>query len=177
MAREHSVVREGILTGLVGGLVVAVWYVLHDVGQGQLGHTPNVLGQVFIQRDTMPTVQTVSTQAVLDYSLLHFASFFILGIALTWLAHLASRNPTLRMGVWLGLVIAFVFFLGLMFMLYTATDQRFPWLATLVGGALGIGSMTWVLWRRHPHLRGTFDQSPLGSEVKPPPHPPVRSRP
>jgi hypothetical protein len=110
-------------------------------------------------------------QAVIDYSLLHFASFFVLGIGLTWLTHLASRNPTLRMGVWLGLVISFAYFLGFMFMLYTATDQRFPWWSALVGSVLGIGSMAWYLWRRHPHLRGTFQEAPLGSEVRPPPHP------
>ena len=177
MARQHSVVREGILTGLVGALVVAVWYLVHDLVQGQVGYTANVLGQVFVQRDTMPAVQTVMPQAVLDYSLLHFASFFILGIGLTWLTHLSSRNPTLRMGVWLGLVIAFGCFIGILFMLYTATDQRFPWWAALVGSLLGIGSMGWFLWRRHPYLRGTFHEAPLGSEVKPPAHPPARSRP
>jgi hypothetical protein len=28
------------------------------------------------------------------------------------------------------------------------------------------------LWQRHPGLRGTFRDAPLGDEVKPPPHPP-----
>jgi hypothetical protein len=41
---------------------------------------------------------------------------------------------------------------------------------------LGIGSMAWYLWRRHPHLRGTFRDAPLGDEIKPPPHPPGRLR-
>ena len=176
MAREHSVVREGLLTGLVGGLIVAVWYLIYDAGQGQIGHTPNILGQVFVQRDTMPAVRVVSPAAVTDYALLHFASFFILGIVLTWLTHLASRNPSLRMAVWLGLVIAFAYFLGLLVMLYAATDQRLPWPSAVVGSVLGIGSMGLMLWRRHPHLRSTFREAPLGSEIKPPVHPPGGSR-
>jgi uncharacterized membrane protein YfcA len=120
----------------------------------------------------MPAVTTIVPAAVFDYSILHFATFVVLGILLTWLTHLASRNPALRMGVWLGLVIAFCCFLGFLFMLYTATDQRFPWWSSLVGSVLGIGSMAWYLWRRHPRLRGTFQDAPLGDEIKPPPHPP-----
>jgi hypothetical protein len=173
--REHSTVREGLLTGLIGGLVVAVWYLAVDLGRGQLLHTPNVLGQVFVGGDTMPTVHIVP-QAVAQYSLLHFGVFLLLGILLVALAHLATRNPSLRMGVWLGLVIAFLFFLGFLFMLYSATDQRFPWWAALGGSVLGIGSMALFLWRRHPALRGTFDQAPLGDEVKTPLHPTERPR-
>jgi hypothetical protein len=169
--QEHSTLREGLLTGLVGGLVVAVWYLVVDLGSGTPLQTPSLLGQVFVGRDTMPAVQRVVPQAVAQYAVLHFAVFLLLGIALVALAHLATKNPSLRMGVWLGLVVSFLFFLGFMFMLYSATDQRFPWWRALVGSVLGFGSMALLLWRRHPRLRGTFDQAPLGDEVKPPPHP------
>jgi hypothetical protein len=170
MPQQHSVLREGLLTGLLGGLLVLVWYFAVDVGRGQPGYTPNVLGQVFAG-DTTPA-RTIVPQIVAKYTALHFVVFFLLGIGLTWLTHLASRNPALRMGVWLGLVIAFVFFLGFLFMLYTMTHQHFPWWTSLVGSVLGMGSMAWFLWRRHPYLRGTFREVPLGSEVRPPPHPP-----
>lgn len=171
---EHSTLREGLLTGLVGGLVVAVWYLAVDLGSGNLLRTPSVLGQVFVGGDTMPTVQQVVPAAVAQYSLLHFAIFLLVGTALVALAHMATRNPGLRMGVWIGLVVGFLFFLGFLLMLYSATDQRFPWWPALVGSILGFGSMALLLWRRHPRLRGTFDQAPLGDEVKSPPHPPER---
>jgi hypothetical protein len=174
--QHHSTLREGLLTGLIGGVVVAVWYIAYDFGRGQPGHTPNVLGQVFVARDTIPTVRTIMPQAIAEYSVLHIGVFLLLGILLAWLTHMAIRNPALRMGIWLGLVIAFVFFLGLLFMLYSATDQRFPWWSALGGSVLGIGSMGLYLWRRHPALRGTFRVAPLGDEVKPPPHPPGGSR-
>jgi hypothetical protein len=169
-------IPEGILTGLIGAVVVAVWFLVVDLGRGQPLYTLNVLGQVFAGRDTMPTVH-ILPQAVAEYSLLHFALFFMLGIALVGLARLATRNPSLRMGVWLGLVIAFLFFLGFQFMLYSATDQRFPWWPGLGGSVLGIGAMGLYVWRGHPGLRGTFQKAPLGDEVKPPPHPPGSSRP
>jgi hypothetical protein len=167
----HSTLREGLLTGLLGGLVVAVWYAVVDFSRGQPFYTPNVLGQVFAAGDTTPAVHTVAPQAVAEFSLLHFGIFLLLGVLLTALTHMASRHPALRMGVWLGLVIAFVFFLGFLFVLYSVTHQRFPWMTAFAGGVLGIGSMAIRLWRQHPGLRGTFREAPLGDEVRSPPHP------
>jgi uncharacterized membrane protein YgdD (TMEM256/DUF423 family) len=172
MHHTHSTLREGLLTGLLGGLIVAVWYVAMDVGQGHPFYTPNVLGQVFVAGDSTPMVRSIAPQAVMEYTLLHFGVFFLLGIALAALTHMAIRNPALRMGVWLGLVIGFMLFFGFLFVLFSATKERFPWLTTLGGSVLGLGSMGMYLWQRHPALRGTFQEAPLGAEVKPPPHPP-----
>lgn len=173
--RQHSTLREGLLTGLIGGVVVAVWYLVVDLGRGQLLHTPSVLGQVFVGADTTPSL-AVAPQAVAQYSVLHFAVFLLLGIVLVALTHLATRSPSLRMAVWLGLVIAFLFFLGFLFMLYSATGERFPWWSAMGGSVLGIGSMAVFLWRTHPGLRGTFKQAPLGDEVRSPLHPRERPR-
>jgi hypothetical protein len=175
MPQHHSTLREGLLTGLLGGVVVALWYLAVDLGRGQLFYTPNVLGQVFVGRDTTPMTSAL-TPAVGEYWLLHFGLFILLGVALVTVTHLASRNPALRMGVWLGLVISFLLFLGFLFTLYSATNQRFPWWTALGGTFLGMVSMALYLWRRHPGLRGTFHQAPLGDEVRTPPHPPEGAR-
>ena len=172
----HSTLREGLLTGLLGGLIVALWYAAVDLGRGQPFYTPNVLGQVFVAGDTTPMVRTIAPQAVAEYSLLHFGFFCLLGIVLAALTHMAIRNPALRMGVWLGFVIAFVFFVGFLFVLSSLTRERFPWMTALGGGVLGLGSMGAYLWQRHPALRGSFREAPLGAEGKSPPHPPSPPR-
>jgi hypothetical protein len=174
-AQKHSTLREGLFIGLIGGLVVAIWYLAVDLGRGNLLYTPSVLGQVF-GGDTMPVAQ-VQSQAVVQYSLLHFAVFLLLGVVLVALAHMATRTPSLRMGVWFGLVVSFLFFLGFLYTLYSVTDQRFPWWPALGGSVLGIGTMGLLLWRRHPGLRGTFDRAPLGDEVRAPHHPADSTRP
>jgi hypothetical protein len=71
-------------------------------------------------------------------------------------------------------VIGFVFFLGFLYTLYWLTDQAFPWWTSFVASLLGLGSMGFYLWRRHPQLRAA--SLPLGAEVKPPPHPPGAPR-
>ena len=172
---RHSSIREGLVAGLLGALLVAIWYTVVDLGRGEMFYTANVLGQVFAQADTMPSVRTVDSPAVIQYSLLHFGSFIAFGIAMAALTHLATRNPSLRMGVWLGLVIGFMYWLGMSYTLYRATDQRFPWWTTLIGSVLGVGAVGLYLWRRHPGLRNMQDL-PLGAEVKSPPHPPGRQQ-
>lgn len=79
------------------------------------------------------------------------------------------RNLALRMGVWIGLVIAFCFTAGITCMLAVATGERVPLWSVLGGSFLGVAVMGWYLLRRHPGIRDT-DQ-PLGDEVEAPPHP------
>ncbi len=170
--QHHSNFREGLATGLIGGLLVAAWYFAVDLGRGEPFYTPNVLGQVFVQGDTIPSTRTITSPAVVQYSLLHFGWFILFGVALAALTHLAMRAPQFRMGVWLFLVIGFVFWLGISYTLHRLTDQRLPWWTLFIGTLLGIGSMALYLWRGHPGLRGSMHDLPLGAEVKPPPHPP-----
>jgi hypothetical protein len=174
--QQHSNIREGVVAGLVGALLVAAWYLAVDLGRGEMFYTANVLGQVFAQADTVPSTRTITGAAVAQYSLLHFAWFILFGIALAALTHLATRNPAFRMGVWLFLVIGFAFWLGTSYTLYRLTDQRLPWWTLLIGSILGIGSVGLLLWRAHPALRRSMQEKPLGGEVRPPPHPPGAPR-
>ena len=170
--QQHSNLREGLLAGLIGGLIVAAWYFAVDLGRGELFHTPSVLGQVLVQGDAVPATGSIVPGAVAQYALLHFGWFILFGVGLAALTHLATRKPSFRMGVWLFLVVGLVFWIGASYMLYWLTDQRFPWRTSVIGGLLGVGSIGFYLWRQHPSLRGSMHRLPLGAEVRPPPHPP-----
>ncbi len=174
--QHHSNLREGLIVGLLGALLVAAWYFVVDLGRGEMLYTPNVLGQVFAQADSTPNLGRISAPAVIQYSLLHFGWFILFGVALAALTHLASSNHAFLMGVWMFLLVGTVFWLGILFKLYRLTDQRFPWWTMLIGTLLGVGSMGFYLWRTHPRLRGSMHEVPLGAEVESPPHPPGRHR-
>ena len=172
-AREHSTVREGLVAGLLGGTIVAAWYFVFDVAAGQPFRTPNVLGKVVFRGDLEPGVRDVVPGIVAGYTVLHLLMFALAGVGLTLLAHLAARNLALRMGVWMGLVVAFCLFAGLTYMATTATAQRVP-LWSVVGGTLaGVAAMGWYLWRRHPRLASNAQ---LGDEVRTTPHAPGAPR-
>ena len=173
--QQHSTVREGAATGVIGAVIVAGWYFIVDTVAGQPLHTPNVLGKIFLRGNLTP-VSGIAPQAVIGFTVLHFILYVLIGMGLVVLVHLAVRDISLRMGVWIGLVIAFGLFAGEVYMLATASGERFsPWLV-ISGSVLGVLGMAGYLWRRHPRLRRSFKEAPLGSEVQPPPHPPERPR-
>ena len=171
--REHSTVREGLVAGLLGATIVAAWFFVFDVAAGQPFRTPNVLGKMVFRGDLDPGVRQVVPGIVAGYTVLHLLMFALVGMGLTLLAHLAARNLALRMGVWMGLVVAFCLFAGLIYMATTATAERVP-LWSVVGGTLaGVAAMGGYLWRRHPRLASNAQ---LGDEVRTTPHAPGAPR-
>jgi hypothetical protein len=171
--QEHSTVREGLVAGLLGATTVALWYFVFDMAAGKPFHTPNALGKVFFRGDLEPGVRDIVPQVVAGYTVLHLVIFALAGVGLTLLVHLAARNLALRMGLWMGLVVAFAFFVGLTYMLTTATGERVPLWSVAGGSLLAVAAMGWYLWRRHPRLAS---EAPLGDEVKSTPHSPGAPR-
>ena len=167
--REHSVIREGTIVGILGAVVDALWLLGFDVAAGRALQTPNALGRVFFAGDVHPGARVISPEAVLGFSVVHLIMYLVGGIALTGIIHLVSRNPAFRMGLWIGLVVVFAYFTGLAYMLATSTGNRVSFWPVGLGNLLGLVAMAWYLWRRHPRLG---IRAPLGSEVKVTPHAP-----
>jgi hypothetical protein len=166
---EHSTVREGLLTGVMGAILMAGWYFVADVASGRPFHTPNVLGKILFRGDLAPGVRQVVPEVVAGYTAVHLVMFGAAGILLALVTHAAVRDLTLRMGLWIGLVVAFCFFAGVTYALAVATGERLPLWSVLGGSLLAVAAMGWYLLRRHPRLHDS--RLSLGDEVEPPPHP------
>ncbi len=160
--REHSTVREGLIVGLLGAAIVAAWFFVFDAASGRPFHTPNALGKVFFRGAIRPETRDIVPQVVAGYTVLHLIMFALSGMALTFLVHLASRNLSLRMGLWIGLVVAFWLFTGLIYMLSTASGERISFWIVAGGSLLAVVAMGWSLWRSHPSLA---TDAQLGDEV------------
>lgn len=169
--QEHSTFREGLATGLIGALIVAAWYFIVDAANSQPFHTPNVLGKIFFRGDLSPGIRRVVPEVVAAFTVFHFVFYALVGMGLTYITHLAVRNISLRMGLWIGLVVAFGLFAGVSLMLSTATGERLSSWLVISGSLLGVLGMAGYLWRRHPRLGQSLEAAPLGSEVPGPPHP------
>lgn len=171
-ANQHSLPREGTVTGVLGALLVALWYFVFDAVAGRPFRTPNVLGKILFRGDLTPGGHDVIPQVVAGFTVVHLLLYILVGTGLTFLIHLATRNPAWRMGVWIGAVVALGLFAGLTFMLGIASGERLPVWTVLGGTVVGVVGMAGYLWRRHPRLEQTFHEAPLGSEVPAPSHPP-----
>ncbi len=173
IAQEHSTIREGLVAGLLGAVIVAAWFFVFDTAAGKPFHTPNALGKVFFRGDLDPGVRQIVPGVVAGYTVLHLMMFAAAGMGLTLLVHLATRNLALRMGIWMGLVVAFCFFAGVIYALTTVTGERVPLWSVVGGTLLGVGGMGWYLLRRHPTIRS---DAPLGAEGRGSPHAPGAPR-
>ena len=81
--QEHSTIREGLLTGLIGAVLMAAWYFVADLASGRPFHTPNVLGKILFRGDLTPGIRQVVPEVVAGYTVVHlvlFAVFLFLAV-------------------------------------------------------------------------------------------------
>ncbi len=148
--------QQGIAAGLVGAVVIALWFLVVDALSGRPLYTPSVLGTAVFQGkaalaspDTLP----VSVEMALMFTWVHGLVFMILGTAASRLIGLAERNPNLGFGIVLFFVVfEFGFIVGAMAMAEEVL-QALAWPAILVGNLLAAAAMAAYFSRRHPHLQ------------------------
>ena len=163
MAHRHDLLREGLITGLIGAAVVAAWFLVIDLVQGRPLSTPSVLGQVILYRLTTPVITPPDTGAVIAYTLLHIGAFVLFGIAVTQLVHFAMSSPLARFGLMIVAVCFEVFFLIMTFAVFKGTSSLFPWWSVLAANTLSLLAMGLYLKRSHPGLRHQYEKEPLGA--------------
>jgi uncharacterized membrane protein len=167
-ARQHSTVSEGLVTGLIGALFLAAWYLGSDAAHGRLLHTPSVLGQVFLAADSTPVTRSIVPQAVMEYTALHVVVFLVVGVLLAAAVHTSLRHPTWRSGMIIGLAIGIGMVMVFLFLVPSFEhDASLRW-SVLLGSVVAFLVMAVYLWRRHPSL----GQAVRETEAPGPPHPP-----
>ncbi len=160
---KHDLLREGILTGSIGAVVVAGWFLVTDLLQGRPLSTPSVLGQVILYGITDPVVSPPATGPVVAYTLLHFGAFALFGVVVTHMVHLAMSSPLARFGLMIVAVVFELFFFMVTYAVFTGTSFLFPWWSVLAANTLSLLAMSYTLVHRHPGLRQQFEREPLGA--------------
>lgn len=161
---RHSVLGEGSTVGIVGAVIVALWFLALDLIDHRPFYTPSILGQVMMLGRETPSSALVP-EAIAAYSFVHFAAFVLFGIVAVRLVHLATRQSFFRFALLL-LVVGFEFFFyGFTYIFFAGTRGLFPWWSILGANTLAaIGMGAYLLWS-HPGLRQSLNQEPLGAET------------
>lgn len=160
---DRSLIREGIVTGLIGAAVVALFYLGVDLIRGMPLLTPSVLGETFVLRQPDAVTTTVNLAAVGLYTAVHLLTFGFFGLALVAICHRAESSSLARYAI-LPIFVAFeLFFLGVLAVASETTRGLFPVGSVLMANALSAIAMGWYLWRSHPGLRAAFGRAPLGA--------------
>ena len=153
-----SMRREGIIAGLIGATVVALWFLVVDLTTRELFWTPAALGSALFQGARGVEQVEISAAMVIGYTLVHFAAFILIGLAAAALAAQAERHNAVLLGAVLLFVTLETLFLGL-----GAIAAR--WLLDALNGWVILGAnlvaalaMGFYLWRAHPGLRAQFSR-------------------
>ena len=159
--RSNSVVREGIITGLIGAGVVAGWFLLFDILRGRPFFTPGALGSaLFLGASTVDAV-SVNAATVIGYSVLHIVAFAVMGFFAAAIVTAAENAPPLILGAVMVFAVFEAFFMGLLAMVAEFLLGDVAWWAIAVGNVLAAVVMGWYLWERHPKLRAVLASNPL----------------
>ncbi len=161
--RDHPLVVNGLITGLIGAGTVALWFLLLDVLGGRPFFTPAALGAALLLGATSPAEVSVTLPLVAAYTMLHLAAFATLGILIEWAAERLERMPAM----WIVGVLIFVLlealFIGIVGSLGHWVLGTLGYWAVAVGNLLAIVAMAMRVRARHPGLQSELANAPAGS--------------
>ena len=134
-------VREGIIGGLIGATLVAVWFLIYDASRGRLFRTPALLGAATFQGVTDPSTVPVTSHLVMQYTVLHGVVFALIGILIASLIWSAQSQPGRLLTLVLVVLCFEVFFLAVVVTLAHPVLNDIAWWSILVANALAAGGM------------------------------------
>src|SRR5579885_293954 len=147
------VAREGVMAGIVGGVVVAVWFLGYDLASGEIFKTPAMLGAMIFQNTPDLDGVRVTTALVLGYTVLHFFAFIGFGLAIAILLAASEWEPFLALGVFLLFAVFEVFFVGFVTLLDQSVVSELGWWKIVAGNILALLAMTAYFLHGHRGLR------------------------
>jgi len=160
MRLPGRVLREGVVSGLIGATVVAVWFLLFDLVQGAPLRTPTLLGRVLwgLLQGGGPVdpYAGAALVPVAGYTLLHGVAFVVVGLIAAFLIDGAESEPAMLLALLIFLAAFEVFFLALIVFLAQPVLGVLAWWAILIGNFLAIAAMLpyFLVW--HRRLAGTL---------------------
>ena len=149
---ESRVIREGITAGIIGALVIAVWFFGIDAVRGSMLATPVMLGRSVLSV-FLPVDSTASfAGAFLGYTAFHFIAFIIAGIVMSAIVNASERVPSFLFGFLVLFVVFEVGWFGFTSVLAQGEFGELSWLQVFIANLLASGAMGAYLWRQHPGL-------------------------
>jgi hypothetical protein len=148
-----AVLREGIVAGLVGAAIVAVWFLVYDTAAGRPLYTPALLGAALLNGLRDPEALHISADVILGYTVLHGAAFVLFGLLAAVLIAATEREPALMLAVFVLFTCFEVFFFGLVTVLDEELVKALGWWTIFVANILAATGMLAYFRARHRGLR------------------------
>jgi len=153
--QTERIYQEGLVAGLLGAAVIAVWFLILDTTAGRPLHTPTILGTAIFrggQGLSAPESVPVSLEMVVLYTWVHALVFCVIGGIAARLLAVAERQPNVGFGILLVFVVFEFGFVVVTLLFAEPVLQALTWPAVLGGNLLAALAMGTYFWRRHPAL-------------------------
>ena|ERR687887_2518349 len=163
MQRPNTRFKRGVVAGLLGAVVVAVWFFLLDLIAGHPFQTPAALGSsLLFGRSTVDMSATV----ILAYCIFHFVAFVLAGLLFVWVTERIERRPSFMLFALLFLILAEALAVAnLATYAQWGLGSLGVWSIT-IANILAIAAMAWYIWKTHPILRRISDDPPPPGAVR-----------
>src|SRR5579883_873461 len=147
-----AVAREGVISGLIGAVIIAVWFLIADYAAGRPFHTPALLGALIFSglEPTGPVAPTLAL--VLGYTVLHFFAFIMFGIAASITMAASEREPLVSLGVLVLFVWFEVSFVSFVDFLNQRTTAELGWWNIIGGNLLALAAIIAYYEWGHPRV-------------------------
>jgi hypothetical protein len=161
---RHSIMRDGIVAGILGATAVALWFLGVDSLYATPLTTPAALGRGLLRVLGPPGGEGIAT-FVIVYTIFHYVAFILAGLLVAVVVHWAETSPTVLAGAMILFVIFEIGFYGI-----SSALQESPFLGALGWGAVAVGNLIAALvmgaymWRTHPQLKSGLDYALSGKE-------------
>lgn len=161
---RHSIVREGIIAGILGATAVAVWFLGVDMIYAQAFATPTALGRGVLRLFGPPAMDS-AVVLVVAYTIFHYVAFIAAGLLVSVIVHWAQTSPTILAGAMMLFVAFEIGFYGL-----SAALQESPflgalgWVQVATGNLIAALVMGGYMWKTHPELKAELNYALAGKE-------------
>lgn len=137
---------RGLTAGLMGGAVMALWFLVVDAARGQPFHTPALLAGSLVGIDGLESRPGL----IIMYTLIHFAAFALVGIAVLWTLRKLAVSPGFLLGLVVGFILFDLAFFGSVYVTGLDVVEELGWIEVLAGNLMaGVSIMGYL------HLTGT----------------------
>jgi hypothetical protein len=149
-----DIALDGLFTGMIGALTVALWFLVLDALAGRPLYTPALLGTVLLHGGAAAAQGVaIAPLEIAAYTAFHFVAFVLVGLLLSYLMTLFERFPI----VGFVLLVLFVSLQLGFFVLDVALGAQLmgrlrAW-TVVVANLLAAAAMAWYLWKRHPRIK------------------------
>jgi hypothetical protein len=158
MKIRAMVYLDGLVAGIIGAAIIAIWFLFLDAVIRLPFYTPSVLGEgLFLGGQDLSSTEAaeVSLKLTLMYTGVHGLVFMLLGVTAAYVLLLTRKK--LNLGLWILLIFVVLEFgfVGTVFVFAEPVLHELAWPMVLIGNLLATAGMACYLWLRHQNVGTT----------------------